>query len=406
MVRLKPTAPLPYIKIPTSKGTIKLLVDCGANINVISKKWALSSGKQIFKIPKQIIKGVTGNNYISEVVRLSFFAPYVDTDFEFSIFDFHPFFDGIIGTGIIFNKKINLNSRQAILQAFGQNKTLNIPINFYTPQPVTRKINTMTADEKLRLDHLNTQERRGLLVILEDFKEIFHNPNSTLSCATDIKCDIRTVDDIPIYQKTYPYPMAYKEEVDKQIKSLLESGIIRPSRSPWNSPVWIVPKKMDASGQKKFRLVIDYRKLNQKTISDRYPMPEISHILDQLGGNQYFSTLDLASGFHQIKMEPKDIEKTAFSVNHGKYEYVCMPFGLKNAPAIFQRGMNDILREHIGKRCYVYVDDVVIFGKNLEEHNENLRIVLETLQRANLKVQLDKSEFLKKINRIFGLHHM
>ena len=92
-------------------------------------------------------------------------------------------------------------------------------------------------------------------------------------------------------------------------------------------------------------------------------MPEISIILDQLGGNKYFSTLDLASGFHQIKMHSKDIEKTAFSINFGKCEFVWMPFGLKNAPSIFQRALNYVLREHIGKRCYVYVDDVVIFGK-------------------------------------------
>lgn len=318
----------------------------------------------------------------------------IEDTYEFLSFDFHTFFDGIIGTGIIFNKHFNLISSQKILQVFGRNITLDIPIHFYKPTPAPRKINSVIATEKLRLNHLTQHQTSKLIPILEEHKEIFHNPNSTLSCATNVKCDIRTTDDLPIYQKTYPYPMAYKDEVDMQMKKLIESGIIRPSRSPWNSPVWIVPKKMDASGEKKFRLVIDYRKLNQKTISDRYPMPEISNILDQLGGNKYFSTLDLASGFHQIQMNPKDVEKTAFSVNYGKYEFVRMPFGLKNAPAIFQRAMNDVLREHIGKRCYVYIDDVVVFGRTLEEHNENLRIVLQTLQKANLKVQLDKSEFI------------
>lgn len=373
---------------------MKLLIDCGANINIISKKWALTSGQQIFKIPRQTVKGVTGNNAISEVTYLPIFSPIVNHAFEFSIFDFHTFFDGIIGTGIIFNKYFNFVSNQGILQVFGMEKTLNIPIHFYTPTPAPRKVNSIIVSEKLRLAHLGEQEKSTLIPILEEYQEIFHNPNSTLSCVTNVNCDIRTTDDLPIYQKTYPYPMAYKDEVDKQMKKLIESGIIRPSRSPWNSPVWVVPKKMDASGEKKFRLVIDYRKLNQKTISDRYPMPEISNILDQLGGNKYFSTLDLASGFHQIKMNPKDIEKTAFSVNYGKYEFVRMPFGLKNAPAIFQRAMNDVLREHIGKRCYVYIDDVVVFGKDLKEHNENLRIVLKTLHKANLKVQLDKSEFM------------
>lgn len=391
---MKPVAPLPYIKVPTSQGEMKFLIDCGANINIISKKWAHNSGNRIFKIPQQPVKGVTGNNVISEITHLQIFTPVIKDAFEFSIFDFHTFFDGIIGTGIIFNKNFNLVSNQEILQVFGEDHTLNIPIQFYKPSPTPRKIHLATVNDRLRLKHLTSQEISELMPILEQNREVFHNPDSTLSCATNVKCDIRTIDDLPIYQKSYPYPMAYKEEVDKQMQKLIDSGIIRPSRSPWNSPVWIVPKKMDASGEKKFRLVIDYRKLNQKTISDKYPMPEISNILDQLGGNAYFSTLDLASGFHQIQMNPKDVEKTAFSVNYGKYEFLRMPFGLKNAPAIFQRAMNDVLREHIGKRCYVYIDDVVVFGRNLKEHNENLKIVLQTLKNANLKVQLDKSEFL------------
>lgn len=114
-------------------------------------------------------------------------------------------------------------------------------------------------------------------------------------------------------------------------------------------------------------MVVDYRKLNEKTISDRYPMPEIGYVIDQLKGQNYFTTLDLASGFHQIKMKETDIEKTAFSINNGKYEFTRMAFGLKNAPAILQRAIDDVLRQYIGKICYVYIDDVIIFGKTLEE---------------------------------------
>ncbi|XP_058826825.1 uncharacterized protein LOC131686848 [Topomyia yanbarensis] len=192
----------------------------------------------------------------------------------------------------------------------------------------------------------------------------------------------------------YPYPAAYADEVKKQISKLLEDGIIRPSRSAWTAPVCVVPKKPDASGEKKFRMVIDYRKVNEKTIPDKYPMPEIGYVLDQLKGQKYFTTLDLASGFHQIKMREKDIEKTAFAINNGKYEFTRMPFGLKNAPAIFQRAIDDVLRDHIGKICYVYIDDVIVFGKTLNEHLKNLKIILETLNNANLKIQLDKCEFL------------
>lgn len=115
-------------------------------------------------------------------------------------------------------------------------------------------------------------------------EQVFYEPNIKLSCATKVECRINTIDEIPVHQRVYPYSAAYTEEVNSQIKKLLENGIIRPSRSAWiqTGDVWIVPKKADASGEKKFRMVIDYRKLNEKTISDRYPMPEISYVLDQL----------------------------------------------------------------------------------------------------------------------------
>lgn len=178
---------------------------------------------------------------------------------------------------------------------------------------------------------------------------------------------------------------------------MLNDGIIRLS----SSPVWLVPKKADASGLQKWRIVIDYRKLNEKTIDDRYPIPNISDILDKLGRSQYFTTLDLASGFHQIEMNPNSISKTAFSVDNGHYEYIRMPFGLKNAPATFQRVMDNVEKLQ-GKICLVYMDDIIIFSTSLQEHISNLKSVFKKLRENNLKIQLDKSEFLCKSVEFIG----
>lgn len=243
---------------------------------------------------------------------------------------FHPFFCGIIGTGILNALNANIDFSSKTLTLNSNNQRLVVP--FYEYAHTSPSSNSI-----FRTAHLSEEEQLQLKSVLDATKEVFHEPNAKLTCSTNVECAINTTDDIPVHQRVYPYPAAYADEVRKQINKLLEDGIIRPSRSAWTAQVWIVPKKTDASGEKKFRMVIDYRKIKEKTVSDRTPMTEISYVLDQLKGQKYFTTLDLASRFHQIKMRETDIEKTAFAINNGKYEFTRMPFGLKNAPVIFHR---------------------------------------------------------------------
>lgn len=127
-----------------------------------------------------------------------------------------------------------------------------------------------------------------------------------MSFSNQIKHDISTTDDIPIYVRPFKYAQCEKIEIMKQIDKLLEQDIIKNSHSPWSAPVWLVPKKMDASGEPKWRMVMDFRKLNEKIVKDKYPMPAINDVLDKIGRTKYFSALDLASGYHQIEMARKD----------------------------------------------------------------------------------------------------
>lgn len=254
----------------------------------------------------------------------------------------------------------------------------------------------------IRSQHLNNEEKYALKHVITQFSDVLHKPNQKLTFTNKVKHEIKTTDEIPVYTKSYRYPYIHKQEIQTQISQMLEDGIIRPSSSPWSSPVWIVPKKLDASGKQKWRVVIDYRKINEKTIDDRYPIPNISDILDKLGRSQYFTTLDLASGFHQIEMDLNSIPKTAFSVENGHYEYIRMPFGLKNAPATFQRVMDNVLKDLQGKICLVYMDDIIIFSTSLQEHISNLKAVFRRLREHNLKIQLDKSEFLCKTVEFLG----
>jgi Reverse transcriptase (RNA-dependent DNA polymerase). len=240
------------------------------------------------------------------------------------------------------------------------------------------------------------EEKGSIDKLLEEFADDFHIPGEILGSTDVLQHRIPTTDNTPICTRQYRFPPVHKEEINRQVNELLEGEIIRNSQSPYNTPIWIVPKKPDSQGNKRWRLVLDFRALNEKTIGDSYPLPNITDILDQLGGAKYFSTFDLASGFHQIKMSTEDRHKTAFSTPYGHYEFDRMPFGLKNAPATFQRLMDLVLTGLQGIELFVYLDDIVIYAGSLDEHELKFRRLMGRLRSANLKLQPDKCEFLRK----------
>lgn len=283
----------------------------------------------------------------------------------------------------------DLYTKPTFMEEFTENYTIGSNLNnFSSSQKFSFNL--------IRSDHLNEEEKFKLEALLEEYNGIFHLEGQHLSFTNQIKHVIRTHDEAPVYTRSYRYPEVHRKEVQKQITKMLEEGIIRPSYSPWSSPIWVVPKKMDASGQRKWRIVIDYRKLNEKTIDDKYPLPNITDLLDRLGRCQYFTTLDLASGFYQVEMDEESVPKTAFNAENGHYEYVRMPMGLKNSPSTFQRVMDNILRGLVNECCLVYLDDIIIFGSSLEHHLDNIKKVFDRIKESNLKIQLDKSEFLRK----------
>jgi hypothetical protein len=251
--------------------------------------------------------------------------------------------------------------------------------------------------EKLRLGHLNSEEKKALEDTCLEFQDIFHLPGEQLTATNATKHSITVIPGTtPIHTRPYRLPEAQKAEIEKQVEMLVGEGIIEESSSPWNSPLLIVPKKADASGEKKWRIVVDFRKLNEKTIGNAYPLPDITEILDQLGQSKYFSCIDMVMGYHQIELNPEDRDKTAFSTKHGHWAYKRMPFGLKTAPATFQSMMNSVLSGLTGSRCFVFLDDIVIYAKSLVEHDAKLREVFARLRKYNLKLQPDKCEFLRK----------
>ncbi|GJT16738.1 putative reverse transcriptase domain-containing protein [Tanacetum coccineum] len=196
-----------------------------------------------------------------------------------------------------------------------------------------------------------------------------------------------------------PYRLAPSEmeELSGQLKELQDKGFIRPSSSPWGVPVLFV-RKNDGS----FRMCIDYREMNKLTVKNRYPLPRIDDLFDQLQGSQFFLKIDLRSGYHQLRVHKDDIPKTAFRTRYGHFEFTVMPFGLTNAPTIFMDLMNRVCRPYLDKFVIVFIDDILIYSKTQEDHVEHLRLVLGLLKREKLYAKFSKYEFWLREVQFFG----
>ncbi|CAH8585581.1 unnamed protein product, partial [Dicrocoelium dendriticum] len=234
------------------------------------------------------------------------------------------------------------------------------------------------------------QTLKRLKDVLRNHSDAFAWRSTDLGRTNLVKHRIDTGDAIPIKIPPRRIPLHWQTELQKLIDDMIEKEVIRPSTSPWAAPVVLVKKKDGG-----FRLCVDYRRLNEITRKDAFPLPRIDDLFDALGGSVYFSTLDLASGYWQVEVEESDRAKTAFVVPSGFYEFQTMPFGLSNAPATFQRLMQKVLHELMPHKCLVYLDDVIVHGKTKDEHLNNLAEVLTRLVNVGLKLQPTKCHLLQ-----------
>lgn len=231
--------------------------------------------------------------------------------------------------------------------------------------------------------------------LLED--KYFANDTCPFGRVHDHVHSIDTGDARPLYQAPRRESPSARATVREEVQKMLQAGAIRPSKSPWASPITLVPKKDGTT-----RFCIDFRRLNDVTVKDRHPLPRVDDMLEAMRGASYFTSLDAASGYWQIPVAPQDIPKTAFVCSEGLFEWTVMPFGLCNAPATYQRMMQEILSGYFWNFCVCYIDDILIYSKTFEEHLEHLRLVLKRVSAAGLLLKPSKCEFVKREINFLG----
>ena len=249
----------------------------------------------------------------------------------------------------------------------------------------------ITEKESVKINEVNIAKDKDLGILLENYKDVF--PEDLPNGLPPVRSHDHPIDLEPNHKPpcrpVYRLSLSEQDEVTKQVKDLLDKGFIRPSSSPYGSPVLFVKKK-DGT----LRMCIDYRALNKITVKNGYPIPRVEDLLDRLNHATVFSKLDLRSGYHQLRIKESDIHKTAFKTHEGLYEFLVMPFGLTNAPASFMALMNDVLRPLINKCVVVFFDDILVYSRTKEEHIRHLQDVFNLLRVNKLYVKKSKCEFM------------
>ncbi|GBN25305.1 Retrovirus-related Pol polyprotein from transposon 297 [Araneus ventricosus] len=284
---------------------------------------------------------------------------------------------------------LNLNNKPKILDKGDVIATCEPVVDIVArPQEFSGARHLQSTLENLQI--LNEEQRIAVRKLLNEFRDLFSICDADVGRCNMTQHRINTGDHPPIKQYPRRLPLARKE-AEHLVKEMVDNGIIEESSGPWASPIVLVKKKDGST-----RFCVDYRKLNEITKKDSYPLPRIDDTLDALNGSQWFTTLDLKSGYWQVEVRPEDRKKTDFTTGQELWQFKVMPFELCNAPATFERLMETVLRGLSSEACLVYLDDIIIVGRTFEEHLNNLRKVFQRLQKANLKLNPRKCRVFQK----------
>lgn len=394
------------LQVQLGKHVATALVDTGSDASFVNAKFAIRAKLPTANVQTVKVIAANGRDMISNTACVN--CPYTIQEHSFKS-DFRLLeiqgYDIILGVDWVYTHSpvgLNLKTRELSITKDGQN-IITFAADYKPPkhiiispkkmcQLIKRKATVAVLVLKTDKDHSKLVSSPSppseIEALLKEFEDIFQEPQH-LPPPRSIDHAITLIDESKmVNQRPYRLPFHQKNAMEELIKHMLESHMIRPNISPFSSPVILVKKK-DGS----WRMCVDYRQLNENTIKNKYPIPIIEDLLNELYGAAIFSKIDLRSGYHQIRMKDSDIHKTTFTTHLGHFEYVVLPFGLTNAPATFQSLMNSVLANFLRKFALVFFDDILIYSPTLAEHVLHLKEVLLVLRQHQLYAKLNKCTF-------------
>ncbi|GJR63883.1 putative reverse transcriptase domain-containing protein [Tanacetum coccineum] len=359
---------------------VTVLFDSGADFSFVSTKFApLLNVKPSIVNPGYVIEVADGKKVeVDRVIR--------DCKLELggSLFSInliplgHGSFDVIVGMDWLSQHKAVIVCHDKVVEIPVENGKI-LRVHGERAVGITKALKS-AKEEEPKLNDIS---------VVREFEDVFPEDLSGLPPQRQVEFRIDLVPGAtPIAKSPYRLAPSEMQELSGQLQELQDKGFIRPSHSPWGAPVLFVKKK-DGS----LRMCIDYRELNKLTVKNRYPLPRIDDLFDQLQGSRFFSKIDLRSGYHQLRVHEDDIPKTAFRTRYGHFEFTVMPFGLTNAPAVFMDLMNRVCKPYLDKFVIVFIDDILIYSKTKEDHEVHLGLVLELLRKERLYAKFSKCEF-------------
>ena len=371
-------------------------MDSGSNVSTIHSKFVKSFNLKLNKISNLKYKSVDSTNkFLGRVTCLLSLGYYNLPVNLFVIQNCKK--DLIIGLDLIKSFKLTINPNLTIFQDILLNNQI-VKEEIYSNLTDSHSPNlTCLESEPENTLNEDVQFRNSLKELIQKFHLIFAQDKYDVGIISTEKCLIELNSHTPINLRPYRCSQKDQDILQSQIDQLLQKGLIRKSNSPYAFPVTLVKKKDEGD---KTRLCVDFRKLNAVTLPDNYPFPRIEDIIDKLRDDSVFTILDLCSGFWHVRMHPKEVYKTAFITQNNHYEWLVMPFGFRNAPAVFQRVVHNLLEKHsLSKFTQNYLDNILVHSKNPSEHLEHLEKVFNALKQENIKLKLSKCQFAqRKVN--------